>query len=110
MEGGNLFSFITLLSKFSSTHPNLDDLIFLLLNLSTGSALSNIIGQGTNLENFIRSIIISHIYLLAFNPDALKNIDNLSNEVKSLNNNTVYFHHVDTGIIPSYELLSRAYN
>lgn len=110
MEGGNLFSFITLLSNFPSARPNLNDLIFLLLNLSTGSALSNIIEQGANLENFIRSIIISHIYLLAFNPDALKNINNLNSEIKSLNDNTVYFHHIDTGIIPSYELLSRAYN
>lgn len=113
IEGGNLFSLTTLLSQFSSSsvHANLNDLIFLLLNLSSGSALSGVISQGVNLEKFISSIIISHIYLLAFNPAALKNnIEELDSDIKSLNNNTIYFHHIDTGIIPSYELLRRAYN
>ena len=102
LEGGTLYSTIQLLNNY---YPQLNEehLIFTLLNLSNVSALqSSLDTQAIN--NFIKMILVSYIYLYAFNPQA-EQIHNEIARTAQFQGNTIYFHHVDTGIIPSYILL-----
>ena len=102
LEGGTLYSTIQLLNNY---YPQLNEehLIFTLLNLSNVSALqSSLDTQAIN--NFIKMILVSYIYLYAFNPQA-EQIHNEISRTAQFQGNTIYFHHVDTGIIPSYILL-----
>lgn len=102
LEGGTLYSTIQLLNNY---YPQLNEehLIFTLLNLSNVSALqSSLDTQAIN--NFIKMILVSYIYLYAFNPQA-EQIHNEIARTAQFQGNTIYFHHIDTGIIPSYILL-----
>ena len=102
LEGDTLYSTIQLLNNY---YPQLNEehLIFTLLNLSNVSALqSSLDTQAIN--NFIKMILVSYIYLYAFNPQA-EQIHNEIARTAQFQGNTIYFHHVDTGIIPSYILL-----
>ena len=104
IEGGTLFSTIQMLNNYGEV-PNMNELIFILLNKSSVSAFNEIL-ETPDLEKFIQMILVSYIYMYAFNPQA----EQIHNEVANImfsKENTVYFHHIDTGIIPSYILLNQ---
>ena len=104
IEGGTLFSTIQMLNNYGDI-PNTNELIFTLLNMSSVSALKDDTTT-PDLKKFIQMILVSYIYIYAFNPQA----EQIHNEVANIvfsKENTVYFHHVDTGIIPSYILLEQ---
>jgi len=47
--------------------PNMNELIFILLNKSSVSAFNEIL-ETPDLEKFIQMILVSYIYMYAFNP------------------------------------------
>lgn len=104
IEDGSLFSTIQMLKNYGEI-SNEKELIFLLLNMSSVSALKEQT-SAPDLQKFIKMILVSYIYLYAFNPQAQQIHNELAN-ISFVEKNTIYFHHVDTGIIPSYVLLQK---
>lgn len=104
MEGGTLFSTIQMLGNYGNI-SSMDELIFILLNQSSISAFKGAT-EAVDLQKFIKMILVSYIYMYAFNPQT----EQINNEVANLafsGGNTVYFHHIDTGIVPSYVLFNQ---
>ena len=67
------------------------------------SSVSKLAGSLNTIEigNFVKALLISEIYTLAFNPEGF-NMD-----LETLDKHNLYFHHIDTMILPSYNLLEK---
>jgi len=110
MEGGTLYSLINLLQGDNlgklgknPNNDNFEELIFTILNMSSVSKLAGDLNK-IEVDNFIKALLISEIYTLAFNPESF------IVDLETLDERNLYFHHIDTMILPSYNLLQKTIN